>query len=171
LLRCMSPFMALLRPPAMSAFPPLFRVERTFSGKPKSTRMTQLGHKPVGAQDVRIEAKHDYSAIEVEAIEDGLYEYNRSAVGAHDGRTLGYVLRDSAGGIVGAAFGYSWAGISELKQLWVDERYRRRGYGRALLTAFLDEAASRGTKRVWLSTYDFSLLEFTSKRVSFVWRN
>ena len=49
---------------------------------------------------MRIEAKHDYSAIEVEAIEDGLYEYNRSAVGAHDGRTLGYVLRDSAGALL-----------------------------------------------------------------------
>src|SRR5258708_10776218 len=68
-------------------------------------------------EDVRIEAKHDYSPIEAEAIEDRLYEYNRGAAGAHDGRTLGHVRGDSAGSIVGAAYGYSWAGISELKQL------------------------------------------------------
>jgi ribosomal protein S18 acetylase RimI-like enzyme len=104
---------------------------------------------------VRIEAKQDYSPIEAEAIEDRLYEYNRGAAGAHDGRTLGHVRRDSAGSIVGAAYGYSWAGISEIKQLWVDGRHRRQGYGKALLTAFVDEAASRGAKRIWLSTYDF----------------
>jgi len=107
------------------------------------------------AEDVRIEAKHDCSPTEIAAIEDRLYEYNRRAAGAHDGRSLGFVLRDPAGSIVGAALGYSWAGICELKQLWVHERHRRQGYGRALLTAFVDEAAARGAKRIWLSSYDF----------------
>jgi hypothetical protein len=84
-------------------------------------RETQLDEEKIGMEeDVRIEAKHDYSPIEAEAIEDRLYEYNRGAARAHDGRTLGHVRRDSAGSIVGAAYGYSWAGISELKQLWVD---------------------------------------------------
>ena len=76
-------------------------------------RETQLDEEKIGMEeDVRIEAKHDYSPIEAEAIEDRLYEYNRGAAGAHDGRTLGHVRRDSAGSIVGAAYGYSWAGLS-----------------------------------------------------------
>jgi GNAT superfamily N-acetyltransferase len=104
---------------------------------------------------MQIEARHDLSADDIGAIEDHLYAYNRHAIGAHDGRDLGFVLRDDAGHVVGAAFGYSWAGIAELRQMWVDERHRGRGYGRALLNAFIDEAARRGVRRIWLSSYDF----------------
>jgi hypothetical protein len=54
-------------------------------------RETQLDEERMGMEDdVRIEAKHDYSPIEAEAIEDRLYEYNRGAAGAHDDRTLGH---------------------------------------------------------------------------------
>ena len=57
--------------------------------------------------------------------------------------------------MIGAAAGYTWAGISELKQMWVHEAYRRRGYARALLDAFVEEARCRGVRRIWLSSYDF----------------
>jgi ribosomal protein S18 acetylase RimI-like enzyme len=57
--------------------------------------------------------------------------------------------------MIGAAAGYTWAGISELKQMWVDKAYRGRGYARALLTAFVEEARSRGARRIWVASYDF----------------
>jgi len=104
---------------------------------------------------MQIEARHDLSATDIGAIEDHLYAYNRAATGAYDGRDLGFVIRDEAGNVVGAAFGYSWAGICELRQMWVDERWRGRGNGRALLNAFVDEATRRGVSRIWLSSYDF----------------
>src|SRR5258705_2293966 len=57
-------------------------------------RETQLDEEKIGMEEgVRIEAKHDYSPIEAEAIEDRLCEYNRGAAGAHDGRTLGHMRR------------------------------------------------------------------------------
>jgi ribosomal protein S18 acetylase RimI-like enzyme len=46
-------------------------------------------------------------------------------------------------------------GTSELKQMWIDEAYRGRGYGRELLSAFVAEAASRGVRRIWVASYDF----------------
>src|SRR5262245_12964531 len=105
--------------------------------------------------ETRIEARHELSPDEIGVIEDHLYAYNRKAVGAHDGRDLGFVIRDEAGRVVGAAFGYSWAGMSELRQLWVDENHRGRGHGRALLNTFIEEAQRRGVSRIWLSSYDF----------------
>ena len=73
-----------------------------------------------------VEAKNDLSANAVAAVEHRLYEHNREATGARDGRDLGFVVRDETGDVVGAALGYSWAGIAELRQLWIAKGYRRR---------------------------------------------
>jgi ribosomal protein S18 acetylase RimI-like enzyme len=102
-----------------------------------------------------IQPRHDLSPDEIDAIEDNLYDHNRRAVGHSDGQGLGFVIKDEAGRTVGVAAGYTWAGVSELKQMWVDEAYRGRGYARQLLNAFVTEAASRGVRRIWLASYDF----------------
>jgi ribosomal protein S18 acetylase RimI-like enzyme len=102
-----------------------------------------------------IQPRHDLSPIEIDAIEECFYNYNRLATGRDDGRRLGFVIPDKAGRTVGVAAGYSWAGVSELKQLWVDEAYRGRGYGRQLLNAFVAEASRRGVRRIWVASYDF----------------
>jgi hypothetical protein len=44
-----------------------------------------------------IQPQHDLSPIEIDAIEECLYNYNRRAVGRNDGRGLGFVIRDEAG--------------------------------------------------------------------------
>jgi GNAT superfamily N-acetyltransferase len=104
---------------------------------------------------MRVKAKHDLSPDEVAAVEHRLYEHNREATGARDGRNLGFVIRDESGDVIGAALGHSWAGIAELKLLWVAEEHRGRGMGRALLNSFVDEARSRAVKRIWLASYAF----------------
>src|SRR5260221_12533033 len=102
-----------------------------------------------------IQPQHDLSPIELSKIEERLYDYNRRATGHNDGRGLCFVIRDEAGRMIGVAAGYSWAGTSELRQMWVDEAHRGRGYARALLDAFVAEAASRGVQRIWVASYDF----------------
>ena len=104
---------------------------------------------------VRIEARHDLSPGEIDFVEDGLYEHNKVAVGQDDGRGLGFVIRDDSGRMVGVAAGYTWAGVSGLKQMWVAKNHRGLGYGRALLDAFVDEARKRGVRRIWVASYDF----------------
>ena len=109
---------------------------------------------------MHIEGKHDTSADEVATIERRLYEHNCQASGFSDGKDLGFVARDKEGNIIGAALGYSWGGISELKQLWVAEPSRGRGLGSALLDKFVNEARKRGARRIWLASYDFQAPAF-----------
>jgi ribosomal protein S18 acetylase RimI-like enzyme len=103
----------------------------------------------------RLRAEHDLAAAELQAVEERLDSDNRRLTGRIDDRNLVYVLRDDARRVIGIAAGYSWAGIAELKLLWVDEAYRGLGHGRKLLDAFVAEAAARGTLRIWVSTHDF----------------
>jgi ribosomal protein S18 acetylase RimI-like enzyme len=104
---------------------------------------------------LQIEPQHDLSPTEIDAIEHHLYDHNSDATGRHDGQYLGFVVRDEMGQIIGVAAGYTWAGTSELKQMWVDRAYRGRGYARALLNAFVAEACGRGVHRIWVASYDF----------------
>jgi ribosomal protein S18 acetylase RimI-like enzyme len=108
----------------------------------------------------RVDPQHDLSPAEIDAIEDRIYRHNRDAVGRDDARSLGFVIRDGGGVLVGVAAGYSWAGTSELRQMWVDEAHRGRGYGRQLVDAFVSEAAERGVRRIWVASYDFQAPEF-----------
>ena len=71
-----------------------------------------------------LEPRHDLSPMELDVVEDRLYEYNRTATGRDDGEGIGFVIRDDAGRTVGVTAGYTWAGVSEIKQMWVDEAYR-----------------------------------------------
>jgi GNAT superfamily N-acetyltransferase len=102
-----------------------------------------------------VEPHHEFTPAETGWVEERLYEFNRKATGRSDGEGLAFVIRGEGGRLIGIAAGYSWAGISELRQMWVDEAHRGRGYARALLGAFVEEARKRGVRRIWVASYDF----------------
>ena len=103
--------------------------------------------------------RHDFSPMEIDGLEDRLYEHNRAAVGRDDGEGLGFVIEDETGRMLGASAGYTWAGVSEIKQMWVDPAFRGRGFGQALLGAMVAEARRRGVSRIWVASYDFQAPE------------
>jgi GNAT superfamily N-acetyltransferase len=104
---------------------------------------------------LQVKAKHDLTPNEIDAIEDRLYDHNRRVTGRHYGQGLGFVIHNQTGQMIGVAAGFTWSGASELKQMWVDEAYRGRGFARALLNAFIAEASRRGVRRIWVASYDF----------------
>jgi len=104
---------------------------------------------------IQVEAKHDLTPNEIDTIEGRLYDHNSCVTGRHDGHGLGFVIRHQTGRMIGVAAGFTWSGASELKQMWVDEAYRGRGFARALLKAFIAEARSRAVRRIWVASYDF----------------
>ncbi|MGZ4529935.1 MAG: GNAT family N-acetyltransferase [Mycobacterium sp.] len=54
--------------------------------------------------------------------------------------------------VTGGAFRRYDAQTAELKRIWTDRTYRRRGYARALLAALEAETAARGYRRLYLIT-------------------
>ena len=99
--------------------------------------------------------RHELSAIDIERLEGRLYDHNRHMTGRDDGRKLAFVAIDPNGAQIGAIAGYSWAGMVEIRQLWVDEGYRGRGIGRRLLEAAIAEAVERACEYIWALSYDF----------------
>jgi ribosomal protein S18 acetylase RimI-like enzyme len=107
------------------------------------------------AKTANIRPRHDLSAIEVDQLEDRLYDHNRRSTGQDDGKGLAFVAFDAHDKQIGAVAGYTWAGMAEIKQLWVDEDHRGCGIGRGLLEAAIAEAVFRRCQCVWVSSYDF----------------
>lgn len=54
--------------------------------------------------------------------------------------------------VTGGAFRRYDDTTAELKRIWTDSGYRRRGYATALLAALQDAIVSRGYRRIWLAT-------------------
>ncbi|RDH74041.1 GNAT family N-acetyltransferase [Mycolicibacterium moriokaense] len=64
-------------------------------------------------------------------------------IGLYDGRP-----------VTGGAFRRFDAETAELKRIWTDSGYRRRGYAKALLAELEKEIAGRGYRRIYLTTGD-----------------
>lgn len=56
--------------------------------------------------------------------------------------------------VTGGAFRRFDSETAELKRIWTDSAHRRRGYARALLTVLEVEIATRGYRRIYLTTGD-----------------
>ena len=102
-----------------------------------------------------IRPRHDVTALDIDWLEDRLYEHNSAATGHRDGRGLGFEVTDEAGARIGAIAGHTWGGVAEIGQLWVHPDHRGAGLGLALLDAAIAEARARGADAMFLMTYDF----------------
>lgn len=137
------------------------RSDRDEDGRPYP--MVRMHIPPATAMIFDLEPCHDLTPDEVDAIEDRLYAHNSQATGRDDARGLAFRLRDAAGQPVAVAAGFSWSGTAELKQLWVSDSWRGRGYGARLLDAFTAEARLRGVHRIWVASHDFQAPAFYEK--------
>jgi ribosomal protein S18 acetylase RimI-like enzyme len=99
--------------------------------------------------EAKISGRHDLSAPEIDYLEDRLYDHDRHATGRDDGKRLAFVALDAGGKQIGAVAGYTWAGMAEIKQLWVDEAHRGLGIGRQLLEDAIAEAVHRNCQSIW----------------------
>jgi ribosomal protein S18 acetylase RimI-like enzyme len=102
-----------------------------------------------------IRACHHLSVVDIDRLEDRLYGHNCEATGHHDGLGLAFEALDEQGSQIGTIAGYTWAGMGEIRQLWVDKRHRGLGLGRKLIDAAVLEAEARGCRHIWVMTHSF----------------
>jgi ribosomal protein S18 acetylase RimI-like enzyme len=108
--------------------------------------------------------RHDFSALEIDRLEEHLYAHNSAATGHRDGRGLGFEILGDDAAQIGAIAGHTWGRVAEIKQLWVEPAWRGRGFGLALLDAALAEARARGCRQAFVMSYDFQAPGLYEKR-------
>ncbi len=88
----------------------------------------------------------------VEGVARWLRTYPAQEFAAPDGAMVIGLLDGQP--VTGGAFRRFDAETAELKRIWTDSRFRRRGYARALLTELEKLIAGRGYRRIYLTTGD-----------------
>lgn len=100
---------------------------------------------------------------DIQAIEQGLLNYNRQFVEVEGYQRLAIILRDENQTLVGGLLGdvyWNWLHISVL---WLDESVRRQGYGSQMLKMAEEEAVRLGCHSINLDTMSFQALAFYQK--------
>lgn len=97
---------------------------------------------------------------DIVALEDSLYGFNVAATGVDDGRYLSIFLKRNDGTIYAGLHGHSWAGVCEIKTLWIADSERGKGLGSRLLAAAEEEARRRGCHVIHLASFTFQAPDF-----------
>ena len=100
----------------------------------------------------------------IELLEDKLYEHNSVRVDRHDGSLFSRIMRDENNNVIAGIAGWTWAGICEITQLWVDESVRKTGIGKRLLAEAELEAKSKGCARIMVRSYSFQAPHFYERQ-------
>jgi ribosomal protein S18 acetylase RimI-like enzyme len=92
----------------------------------------------------------------------GLLAFNNRAIGKGQYKSLAISLRRGKD-IVGGLSGWTWAGWCYVELVWIDEKYRGKGHGRALMRKAESEVRSRGIRKMYLDTFSFQAPGFYKK--------
>jgi GNAT superfamily N-acetyltransferase len=85
------------------------------------------------------------------AVLGGLIRYNNEKLGKQQYRRLAISLRDK-GAIVGGIVGEIWMTVLFIQLFWIEERFRGKGHGTALMEKIEAEARRFGAVRSYLDT-------------------
>ena len=106
------------------------------------------------------------SPEDVQAVFDGLAEYNREFVprGKYQYETLRIFVRDADGRLAGGLLGESFWGWLHIDIFWLEEAARRQGLGSKLLAMAEEEGRRRECKYAYLDTLSFQARPFYEKQ-------
>jgi GNAT superfamily N-acetyltransferase len=85
------------------------------------------------------------------AVLAGLVRYNGEQMGPQRYRRFAVSLRDK-GAIVGGVVGEVWMTVLFIQLFWIDQRYRGKGHGTALIEQIETEARKFGAVRAYVDT-------------------
>src|SRR5664279_5614326 len=88
------------------------------------------------------------------AVLRGLIGYNDEKMGSQKYRRLAISLRDKKA-IVGGVVGEVWMTVLFIQFFWIEQRFRGKGHGAALIEKIEEEARRFGAVRSYLDTMSF----------------
>jgi GNAT superfamily N-acetyltransferase len=100
------------------------------------------------------------SEDELQILDRELDAFNDNATGLNDRQSIGILVRDRAGRMVGGLKGITALGWLYVSILWLDEDHRGQGLGADLLRRAERQALARGCRRACLSSFSFQAPEF-----------
>ena len=109
---------------------------------------------------VRISIEPFARREDIETVVRGLREFNTAILGPPKLEAVQIFLRDDQQEVVGGLLGHSVYRWMFISKLWVDERFRGRRLGSALIDAAEAEARTRGCIGVHLDTFEFQARGF-----------
>lgn len=80
-----------------------------------------------------------------------------------DIRPLRITMKKETGDITGGLIARTWWGGLEVQYLWVNENYRKQGFGSQLMQTAEQEAIKRECHMAYVDTFSFQALEFYRK--------
>jgi GNAT superfamily N-acetyltransferase len=112
--------------------------------------------------ELKIESA-EHQAEVIQFLEDKIYEFNSSTINKYEGTLFTKIIRDRNSNIIAGISGWTWAMVSEITLLWVEEEYRKNGIGKALLKAAEDEIIKKACTTILLRSYSFQAPSFYEK--------
>jgi GNAT superfamily N-acetyltransferase len=112
---------------------------------------------------IRVSVEPDADAVEVDAVKNGLLEYNVRVIGEPHEEPVQVFLRDDRAEIIGGLLGHlkwKWLYVSKL---WIAEKHRGFGHGYALMNAAEEFARSKGCIGSYLDTFEYQARPFYEK--------
>jgi GNAT superfamily N-acetyltransferase len=114
------------------------------------------------ADDVKID--DEVAPADEACVVRGLLAFNEARLGPSGEEPVKFVVRDSAGTVLGGILGHTRWSWLYIAKLWVDEGARGHGLGTRLMTAAEALARSRGCTDASLDTFDYQARPFYEKR-------
>ena len=117
----------------------------------------------------KISIENNYTSKSIEFIENQLLEFNFSQIGSYEYKPLVIFLKDSQSktssqnNIVGGFYGFIGLGWLNVSTLWVAEKLRGQGYGKAILGTAEQEAIRQKCNYAYVFTYNFQAPNFYQK--------
>ncbi|OYU87313.1 MAG: GNAT family N-acetyltransferase [Bradyrhizobiaceae bacterium PARB1] len=93
------------------------------------------------------------------AVQGGLFRYNVEKMGKQKHKSFAISLRDKEE-IVGGIVGEVWMTVLFIQLFWIDQQFRGKGHGKALIEAIEDQARNFGAVRAYVDTMSFQAPDF-----------
>ena len=105
----------------------------------------------------------DPSSEEVDSIERKLFQFNSSKIDNYSYENFVIKAVDDSGSLIAGLHGQVGGGWLCISSLWVNEKYRRQGLGKRLVSLAEETAIKKECHGVYLYTYSFQSSTFYEK--------